>query len=93
MIDVALSRLVDDGDPECEVSWHGEWGLKDDSVGTEDSCSDLDELIGAILEDSQRWRNRFDVHFEWRVSGDRPAGGTIEDEIARLGIELPQRLQ
>lgn len=91
MLEVSLSRFVDDEDPEY-VSWSAAWGLKDNSSGTEHSCQDLDELIGDILHDSRHWGDRYDVSLQWTIRGDQPADGTIEDEIARLGITLPHTL-
>ena len=45
------STFPDDEDEP--VSWSAEWGLRDDSVGTEDSNEDMHQLIRDIIEDAR----------------------------------------
>jgi hypothetical protein len=90
IIDVELNRTLFDDDPaDVCVSWHAEWGIRDDSVGTEDSSENLAELVAAVLEDLRSMAERYTVRVEWTVSGDPPEGSTVEAEIASLGVALP----
>lgn len=91
VMQVKLDRLVDDEDPD-DVGWYAEWGIRDDSVGTEDSAEDLRELVAGIASDVHRWTPQYDVTIEWLIGGDAPEGSTVEKEIARLGVTLPRHL-
>lgn len=93
VVEVELNRTVFDDDPDdVYVSWHAEWGLRDDSTGTEDSSEDLAELVAAVLEDLRPMTDRYTVRLEWTVDGDPPEGTTIEAEIAGLGVQLPNEV-
>ncbi|MCT2107786.1 hypothetical protein HMPREF3086_15640 [Dietzia sp. HMSC21D01] len=91
VMQVKLDRLVEDEDPE-DVGWYAEWGIRDDSAGTEDSAEDLRELVAGIASDVHRWTHRYDVTLEWVIGGDAPEGSTVEKEIARLGVTLPRNI-
>lgn len=89
--DVELYRNnpIDDGD---DVSWYAEWGLRDSSIGTEDSSEDLAELIASIIDDLRGESARFTVHVAWHIDGDPPPEGTIREAIAAENVELPEVL-
>ncbi|SFW11459.1 hypothetical protein [Amycolatopsis australiensis] len=93
IIDVELNRTLFDDDPaDVYVSWHAEWGIRDDSTGTEDSSEDLAELVAAVLEDLRSMAEHNTVRVEWTIGGDPPEGSTIEAEIAALGVTLPNEV-
>ena len=62
-----LSRFYFPDDEDEPVSWSAEWGLRDDSVGTEDSNEDVHQLIRDIIEDARRWADRYDLTIEWTL--------------------------
>ncbi len=92
VLEVELSRFYFPDDEEEPVSWAATWGLRDSSVGTEDSNEDVQQLIRDILEDSRQWTDRYDLTIEWELSGDSPPGKSIEDVLAELGVALPGRI-
>lgn len=92
-----LTRFCDADaeDGEEPVTWHAEWGLQGDSVGTEDSGTDVSELIGVVVEDAAaQWGSRYDLTIEWELSaGDGlPEGQTIESILNGLGVPLPRTI-
>ena len=94
VLEVELTRFCDADaeDGEEPVTWHAEWGLQGDSVGTEDSSTDVSELIDGVVEDAAaQWGSQYDLTVEWELSaGDRlPEGQTIEGIINGLGVTLP----
>lgn len=91
VIEVKLERFAEDDDPE-DTGWFAEWGIRDDSAGTEDSAESLHDLVASITQDISRWTDRYDVTIEWSISGDTPEGSTVENEIRRLGVTLPSRI-
>lgn len=92
VLEVELSRFYFPDDEEEPVSWAATWGLRDNSVGTEDSNEDVQQLIGDIVEDARRWTDRYDLTIEWELSGDSPPGKSIEDVLEELGVALPDRI-
>lgn len=64
VLEVQLSRFYFPDDEDEPVSWSAEWGLRDDSVGTEDSNEDVHQLIRDIIEDARRWTDRYDLTIE-----------------------------
>ena len=54
VLEVELTRFCDADaeDGEEPVTWHAEWGLQGDSVGTEDGGTDVSELIDGVVEDA-----------------------------------------
>lgn len=88
VLEVQLSRFHFPGEEE-PVTWSAEWGLRDDSVGTEDSNEDVQQLVNDIVEDARRWADRYDLTIEWTLSGDTPRGKTIEDILRELSVTLP----
>lgn len=94
VLEVALDRIVvdDAADPD-PVSWSAAWGLREDSVGHEDSSENLPELIEAILDDARTsWGQRYELRIEWIVGGDAPEGQTVDDAVAATGSTLPSTL-
>jgi hypothetical protein len=91
VLEVDLSRYVAPDDPS-EVVWAATWGLRDESVSTEDRADDLPELVTSILEDAQPLGDRYDVRIEWILGGDGPEGQTVADAVADAGVALPDRL-
>lgn len=91
VIAVDLERYVEEDDPT-DIGWSAEWGVREDSSGVEDSQESLRELVDAIVDDVRTWTDRFDVALAWNIGGDAPAGSTVEDEIHRLGVTLPSRI-
>lgn len=89
VVDIELYRTVFDDPGETYVSWGAEWGLRDDSVGTEDSNENLAELIDAILEDLRPLAERYTLRLEWDLDGDPPEGKTVADAVAEWGVTLP----
>jgi hypothetical protein len=93
---VELTRFCDEAgaeDGEDPVAWHAEWALQGDSVATEDSSTDVSELIDGVVEDAAaQWGSRYDLTIEWElIAGDRlPEGQTVEGIINGLGVPLPR---
>jgi hypothetical protein len=93
---VELTRFCDAADTEDgeePVAWHAEWALQGDSVGTEDSGTDVSELIDGVVEDAAaQWGSRYDLTIEWQLSaGDElPEGQTVEGILNGLGVTLPR---
>lgn len=92
VIAVELRRYVEPDDP-ADVDWYAEWGVQGDSSGVDDSQESLRELVDAIVDDARRWTDRYEVTMEWNIGGDAPAGSTVEDEIRRLAVALPARVE
>jgi hypothetical protein len=93
IIDIELNRIVLDDDPsDIYVAWAVEWGIRDDSVGTEDNSEDLAELVEGVLSDLRSMAEDYELELEWIVGRDPPAGKTISAEIADLGVKLPSTL-
>jgi hypothetical protein len=96
VLEVELTRFCDADveDGEDPVTWHAEWGLQGDSVGTEDSSTNVSELIDGVVENAAaQWGSQYDpLTIEWELTaGDRlPEGQTIEDIINSLGVTLPR---
>jgi hypothetical protein len=67
-------------------------GVRGDSVGTEDSNENLQELVDAIVEDARQWADRYDLAIEWNCSGDAPPGKTVHDIVTEAGVTLPAAL-
>ncbi|WP_409496734.1 hypothetical protein [Amycolatopsis sp. cmx-11-12] len=78
VIDIELYRTVFNDPGETYVSWGAEWGLRDDSVGTEDSSED----VAAVLEDLRLLADCYTVRLEWQLGGDPPEGKTVADAVA-----------
>ncbi len=91
VLEVDLGRYVARDDPS-DVTWAATWGLRDASVGTEDSTEDLAELVRIILEDAQPLGDQYDVRIEWTLRGDPADGQAVADAIAAAGVTLPGRL-
>jgi hypothetical protein len=89
VLDVDLCRHVHDDDGEMYAEWSAEWGLRDDSVGTEDSSEDLRQLIADVISDGRRWTDRYELTIAWTLSGDADAGKTVWDMVTELGATLP----
>lgn len=89
MVDIELYRTVFDDPGETYVSWGAEWGLRDDSVGVEDSNENLADLVADILEDLRSWTDRYSLRLEWDLSGDPPDNGTVADAVAEWNVTLP----
>lgn len=91
VLEVALDRIVvDDADDPDPVTWSATWGLREDSVGHEDSSENLPELIEAILDDARTsWGGRYELRIEWTLGGDVPEGHTVEAAVAATGATLP----
>jgi hypothetical protein len=51
-------------DDPSDVTWTATWGLRDASVGTEDSSEDLAELVTSILADARLLGDQYDVRIE-----------------------------
>lgn len=83
VLEVDLGRYVALDDPTY-VSWVATWGLREDSVGTEDSSEDLAELVSGIVEDAGEQR---------RGRGRRGRGGASYDgdRIPFVGVTDPSR--
>ncbi|MGW5384001.1 hypothetical protein [Nocardia sp. NPDC003963] len=98
VIDAELWRNIDDsppapGEPPEWVDWSCEYGLRDESVGVDDHGNpDLADVVQGVLDYARQWSDRYDITIEWIINGDPPAGGTVEDAIAALDIELPTRI-
>jgi hypothetical protein len=95
VLEVELTRFDDDGAEADEdpVAWHAEWALRGDDVATEDSGTDVSELINGVVEDAAaQWGSRHDLTIEWKLSaGDPlPEGQTIEGILNGLGVVLPR---
>jgi hypothetical protein len=91
VVEVELNRMVFDDDPaEVYVSWHAEWGLRDSSVGTEDSSEDLAALVESVLSDQRSMTDRYIVRLEWTLGGDPPEGETVDEAVVELGVRLPE---
>lgn len=90
VLEVELDRIAGDEDDPDYVAWAATWGLREDSVGHEDSSENLSKLVEAILHDARAsWGERYELRIEWIVGGDAPAGRTVDDAIAATGITLP----
>jgi hypothetical protein len=94
---VELTRFCDDPDGveygEDTSAWHAEWALRDDSVATEDSGTDVSEPIDGVVQDAAaQWGGRYDPTIEWKLSaGDPlPEGQTVEGILNDLGVTLPR---
>lgn len=90
-----LIRFCDDGaeDGEEPAAWHAEWGLQGNSTGTEDSGTDVSELIDGVVEDAAaRWGSRYDLTIEWELTagGELPQGQDVEGILSGLGVNLPR---
>jgi len=62
---VELTRFCDADaeDGEEPVAWHAERGLQGDSAGTEDSSTDVSELIDGVVEDAAaQWGSQVRPH-------------------------------
>lgn len=92
VIAVDLERYVDEDDPT-DTGWFAEWDVQGDSSGVEDSQETLRELVDAIVDDVRSWTDRYEVTLEWKIGGDAPEGSTVEDEIRRLEVTLPSRVE
>ena len=92
VLEVQLSRFYFPDDQDEPVSWSAEWGLRDDSVGTEDSNEDVHQLIRDIIEDARRWTDRYDLTIEWTLFGDSPRGKTVQDMLTELDVILPEKI-
>ena len=92
-----LTRFCDDPDDvedgEDPSAWHAEWALRDDSVATEDSGTDVSELINCVVQDAAaQWGSQYDLTIEWRLNAadPLPEGQTIEGVLNDLGVTLPR---
>lgn len=90
-----LTRFCDDvgaEDREDPVAWHAEWALQGDSVATEDSSTDVSELIDGVVDDAAQWGSRYDLTIKWKLNAADalPEGQTIEDILNDLGVALPR---
>jgi hypothetical protein len=95
VLEVELTRFDDDDaeDGEDPVAWHAEWALQGDDVATEDSGTDVSELVNGVVEDAAaQWGSRYDLTIEWKLNaGDPlPEGQTIEGILIGLGVALPR---
>lgn len=88
VLDVELSRFVDDEEPDY-VTWAAEWGLRGGAMGIEADSEDLQEIVDAVLEEAETWTDQFDLRIEWTLGGDAPEGQTVEQAVAATGIKLP----
>lgn len=72
VLEVELSRFYFPDNEDEPVSGAATWGLRDSSVGTEDSNEDVQQLIRDIIEDARRWTDCYDLTIERELSGDSP---------------------
>jgi hypothetical protein len=89
VLDVELCRYIDGDDGEMYAEWQAEWGLRDESVGTEDSSEDLQQLVADVISDARRWTDRYELTVAWTLRGDADAGKTVWDMVTELGVILP----
>jgi hypothetical protein len=90
VIEVELNRIVLDDDPtDIYVAWHAEWGIRDGSMGIEESSEDVAELVACVLSDLRPMTDDYAMKLEWIVGGNPPSGKTVREEIADLSVRLP----
>lgn len=92
VMEIDLARYEGQDAAGAYVSWSAEWGLHDSSSGTEDSDEDLPTLVARILADIRSTAERYELRLEWTLTGDARAGKTLEQEVAELGVQLPDRV-
>ena len=91
-----LTRFCDDvgaEDGEDPVAWHAEWALQGDSVATEDSSTDVSELIDGVVEDAAaQWGSRYDLTIKWKLNAADALqeGQAIDGILNDLGVALPR---
>jgi hypothetical protein len=90
---VELTRFCDEAgaeDGEDPVAWHAEWALQGDSVATEDSGTDVSELIDG--DAAAQWASRYDLTIERNLIAGDPLRErqTVEGILNGLGVTLPR---